>query len=259
MAWKKDNAKSPLAQPEAKADVVLPRSRRGRPPKGTVAAKARYALPKKANSHNTGANSALRRATYKALRAASPVDATKVMERVEAVTPVEDWFSERPTAYNPLIGRAICLVIASSDRGMQDAIDVLRPELERRNLRVPNIGNIYDWRDASPEFSTLLREARNRQGDYLVEQAMRYAKEPLPWMKNTVTFVAGQEIERVVVTTDNVGRSRLIVETIMRRAGQLNPQYRDKHEMDLHGPNPQLEALAAALLNGPAVGGSGDD
>lgn len=251
MAWKKDDKKSPKAQPQAKA---LPASRRGRPPAGTVAAKARFDTPKKGGYHtreSTGGAKAkaIRQAALAAVRESTVVDVPGIMEHVRATTTIRDYLAQPAAGYDEYVGRALCFVIATSDLGMEDALAYLRPEFDADRVNVPSIMTVYRWRKESKEFDTLYRDARLMQSHYLVDCAMRYAKGPLNSEVRRVK-TGPEGIETTVTTTDNVSRSRLIVETIMRRAAQLNPDYREKREEDSDKPNEQLEALVAALKGG---------
>jgi hypothetical protein len=249
MAWKKDDKKSPVAN-------VLPASRKGRPPAGTVAAKARFDKPKKGGyktREGTGGAKAkaIRVAALQAVRDETVVDIPAIMDHVRSTTPVRDYLKQNATEYDPYVGRALCFVIATSDLGLEDAMDYLRPELEADGVRPPHHIVIYKWRKDNPEFDKLFRDARLMQSHYLVDCAMRYAKGPhLGEVRRVKTGPEG--VETTVTTTDNVSRSRLIVETIMRRAAQLNPDYREKREEDSDKPNEELMALVSALNHGPA-------
>jgi hypothetical protein len=253
MAWKKDDKKSPKAQPQAKAAKVLPAGRRGRPPAGTVAAKSRFDKPKKGGYHtreSTGGAKAkaIRQAALAAVREDTVVDVPGIMEHVRATTTIRDYLAQPAAGYDEYVGRALCFVIATSDLGMEDALADLKPEFDADGVNVPSIMTVYRWRKESKEFDTLYRDARLMQSHYLVDCAMRYAKGPLNSEVRRVKsggMLLSDEV--TVTTTDNVSRSRLIVETIMRRAAQLNPDYREKREEDSDKPNEELEALVAAL------------
>jgi hypothetical protein len=253
MAWKKDDKKSPKAQPQAKA---LPASRRGRPPAGTVAAKARFDKPKKGGYHtreSTGGAKAkaIRQAALQDVRDNTVVDVEGVMAHVRATMPIAEYLKETSSEYNPYVGRALCFVIATSDLGLEDAMALVKPELEADGVKVPHHMVVYKWRKEDKDFDTLYRDARLMQSHYLVDCAMRYAKGPLNSEVRKVKSGGALLSDEVTVTyTDNVSRSRLIVETIMRRAAQLNPDYREKREEDSDKPSEQLEALVAALKGG---------
>jgi hypothetical protein len=254
MAWKKDDKKSPKAQPQAKA---LPASRRGRPPVGTVAAKARFDKPKKGGYHtreSTGGAKAkaIRQAALADVRESTVVDVPGIMEHVRATMPIREYLKETASEYNPYVGRALCFVIATSDLGLEDAVALIKPELQADGVKVPHHMVVYKWRKEDKDFDTLYRDARLMQSHYLVDCAMRYAKGPLPAVTTRYQSTGPFGPVTTTTTTDNVSRSRLIVETIMRRAAQLNPDYREKREEDGDKPNEQLEALVAALNQGPA-------
>ena len=248
MAWKKDDKKSPVAN-------VLPAQRRGRPPAGTVAAKTRFDAPKKGGyktREGTGGAKAkaIRVAALAGVRENTVVDVEGVMAHVRATLPIAAYLKETAGEYNPYVGKALCFVIATSDLGLEDAMALVRPELEADGVKVPHHQVVYRWRRENEEFDKLYRDARLMQSHYLVDCAMRYAKGPLE--SKTVRHQDNGPFGPVTTTTttDNVSRSRLIVETIMRRAAQLNPDYREKREQDGDKPNEELLALVTALKEG---------
>ena len=90
---------------------------------------------------------------------------------------------------------------------------------------------IYRWLAEVPEFRENSARARELQGDTIIDTAIRYAKKPLIGTTST-TMAWGEKVK----TGDNVQRSQLIVQTLLKRAGQLAPKkYGDKVEHEHKG------------------------
>ena len=91
-------------------------------------------------------------------------------------------------------------------------------------IATPSVSVIYRWLSEQPDFQQKSARARELQGDTLADLAMKHALNPMIGETRT-TMEWGEQVK----TGDNVQRSQLIVQTLLRRAGQLAPKkYGDK-------------------------------
>lgn len=128
----------------------------------------------------------------------------------------------------------ICERIATSDDGLEDVLDALRIE-RGEHLVTPGLTTIYKWLDENEAFAKQSARARELQSHLLFDRAQKQAREPL---EGTVIrrFDGKDGVEITETTSDNVERSKLLVQTTLRRAGQLNPKkYGDKFQAELTG------------------------
>ena len=103
---------------------------------------------------------------------------------------------------------------------------------------------IYRWREDNEDFRSNSARARDMQAELLHDRAQLAAQTPLVGevVKEVVypaTDDKPERIERTVTVSDNVARSTLIVQTTLKRAGQLAPKkYGDKitHQGDESAP-----------------------
>jgi hypothetical protein len=186
----------------------------------------------------------------KVIRAKEP-DVKAVIDAVDGLgveRPVhEARMPGKRVPYNKAWALMICGIVSTSATGVLAALRLLADE----GVAHLNYNDIFQWQRDVPEFVRLLDEARQRQSDYLQDLAAHVAMTP---MLGTVTKVVSKPdgTETTRIQSDNINRSRLIVDTIMRRSALLNPRWRDKSDGDKDGPNEQLQALIAALES-PAV------
>lgn len=81
----------------------------------------------------------------------------------------------------------------------------------------PKRRTIYDWRDADPAFAAQFARAREAGADVMFEMAQQVADDG---RNDTYTDDEGNE----VVDHDNVQRSKLRVETYLKRAACYSPK-----------------------------------
>jgi hypothetical protein len=136
----------------------------------------------------------------------------------------------------------ICEVIATTYLGMEDVLDKLRES----NPATPSLATVYRWLASSDEFREKSARARELQGDSIIDLALKEAYNSRVGVITTVKE-SGTEIKRA----DNVERSKLIVQTLLKRAGQLAPKkYGDKLDMNLSGKDggPIQAAIAVTFV-----------
>ncbi len=114
----------------------------------------------------------------------------------------------------------ICERIATSDDGLEQVIDEMRLTL---GDRVPGLTTIYRWLEESADFAEKSARARTLQAQLLHDRAQVQAKTPLIGVVRKIER-NGEKETVTETTTDNVERSKLLVQTTLRRAGQLNPK-----------------------------------
>lgn len=125
--------------------------------------------------------------------------------------------------YDPEIGEEICERIAESEDGLETIIEKMRLTF---GDRVPSIRVIYRWLESSEEFRQHSARARTLQADLLHDRAQRYARQALIGVIRKEER-SGADDPKVTVTetrSDNVERAKLLVQTTLKRAGQLNPK-----------------------------------
>lgn len=132
--------------------------------------------------------------------------------------------------FDQQIADDICELIATTDLGLEDVL----AELKKCNPKIPSFSTIYKWMRENESFMQNSARARELQGDTIIDQAIKEARTV---RIHTITRETERGIE--VTTQDNVQRSQLIVQTLMKRAGQLNSKkYSDKvvHQGDSENP-----------------------
>ena len=128
--------------------------------------------------------------------------------------------------YDSEIAEDICELIATTHLGMEDVLDKLRVT----NPSTPSLATVYRWLASSEEFRQKSARARELQGDSIVDLALKEAYASRIGVISTI-----KEWGEEVKTADNVERSKLIVQTLLKRAGQLAPKkYGEKLDLN-HG------------------------
>ena len=131
-----------------------------------------------------------------------------------------------PIPFSQEIADEICERLVESRMGLEHVLDSMRATPEF--AATPGLTTIYKWLAANPQFAEMSARARELSADTYVDAALNEAH----------TSRIG-EIEMVKETkdgtfkeskiADNVERSKLIVQTLLKRAGQLNSKkYGDK-------------------------------
>ena len=122
--------------------------------------------------------------------------------------------------YDAKISAMIWERIAISPIGLDSVLEILANE----GVAVPSRSTWYKWLQTIPEMADNSARAREMQADFLAGLAVKHAMCDREG-KRIKTGPDGKEI----ITSDNVERSKLIYQALMKRAGQLNPKvYGDK-------------------------------
>lgn len=132
----------------------------------------------------------------------------------------------------------ICERIATTELGLEQVLQ----ERKAENLSCVSSTTIYKWLIEYPEFAERSARARKMQAELLHDRAQIVAQTPLIGEITTEKSVniGGEAVpvtERKIA--DNVERSKLIVQTMLKRAGQLDAKkYGDavKHTGEDGGP-----------------------
>ena len=120
--------------------------------------------------------------------------------------------------YDPDLASELCDRWATDIKGLDEILDDLRIE-RGNNLSTPSRRVIYRWLDEIPEFREKSARARKLRADFLSDLRVKYALTPLVGEKTKFT-PKGKETE----IGDNVQRSQLIVQTLSKVIGQLDPK-----------------------------------
>lgn len=119
--------------------------------------------------------------------------------------------------------------------GLEYVLDSMRADPEWEGT--PGLTTAYRWMASNPAFAETSARARELSADTYVDAALQEAHISRVGVITTVKQgktdgTTGTE-ER---TSDNVERSKLIVQTLLKRAGQLNPKkYGDKLDLNHSG------------------------
>lgn len=139
----------------------------------------------------------------------------------------------RPTLpFNQKIADEICERLVSSRMGLEYVLDSMRADPEWEGT--PGLTTVYRWMAANPTFAETSARARELSADTYVDAALQEAHSARLGVITTVKPGKTPDTTEVEQrTSDNVERSKLIVQTLLKRAGQLNPKkYGDKVELD---------------------------
>ncbi len=129
-----------------------------------------------------------------------------------------------PIPYIPEIGEEICERLVSSRMGLEWVLDSMRPEFPA----TPSLSTVYKWMAANEEFAESSARARILSADTYVDAAIQEAHSSRVGTIETTRGTKDGTFNESKIA-DNVERSKLIVQTLLKRAGQLNPKkYGDK-------------------------------
>jgi len=121
--------------------------------------------------------------------------------------------------FDPELAQSICESLATSEQGLEDVLDELR--VIRGKQITPGLTTIYKWLEENPEFAESSARARRFQAQLLHDRAQKVAREAMIGrIEKTVVSEKGSESQ--VTIADNVERSKLLVQTLLKRAGQLD-------------------------------------
>lgn len=137
------------------------------------------------------------------------------------------------STYDQTIADRICELIATTEHGLMTVLDLVRDEF---GDATPCKMTVWNWEKQYPEFREQMKEARDMQAQLLHDEAQKVARNPLMGIiEKTVVKPDGREIH--TTCNDNVERSKLLVQTLLKRAGQLAPsKYGDKVQAEISGP-----------------------
>ena len=121
--------------------------------------------------------------------------------------------------------------IATTELGLEQVL------AERKSAELPIVSSttIYKWLSENNKLAEYSARARKWQAELLHDRAQMAAQQPLIGkIEKTVETEKG--IETTVTVSDNVERSKLIVQTMLKRAGQLDSKkYGDKIQAEHSG------------------------
>ena len=136
-----------------------------------------------------------------------------------------------PTPYDPELAEELCDRWSTEIKGMDEILDDLRIE-RGSELKTPSRKVIFRWLEEVPEFRDMSARARKLRAEFLSDLRVKYALTPLIGEK---TKIGPKGEEREI--GDNVSRSQLIVQTLSKVIGQLDPKvYGDKVQTEVSGP-----------------------
>jgi len=144
--------------------------------------------------------------------------------------------SRTPLPFDEELAEEICDRIATSDLGLEDILSQLAEERLQQQKTTPCLRTIYRWLESNESFSQRSARARTLQAQLLHDRAQRYAREAL--IGTIERTEDGPDGKKTTVTrSDNVERSKLLVQTTLRRAGQLDPKkYGERITAEHTGP-----------------------
>ena len=116
----------------------------------------------------------------------------------------------------------VCLGLSGSDSSLSEVLIDLDSIICERTF--------YEWCSSNPKFAQKSARAREMQGFYLADKALVESRTCRLGQTSKQT-PKGEEL----TVGDNVERSKLIVQTYFKRAGQLNKALRDKADVELSG------------------------
>jgi len=134
-----------------------------------------------------------------------------------------------PFQFDQAIADRICELLATTSKGLAAILEYLTDNKEFD--KVPSTATVYKWLESTPSFAESSARARLLQADTLADLAMKVAETPI-----VGTTTQDMEWGVSTKTSDNVQRSQLIVQTILKRIGQLNnKKYGEKLDMNVTG------------------------
>lgn len=142
-----------------------------------------------------------------------------------------------PTPYDPELAEELFDRWATDIKGIDEILDDLR--IERGvDLTTPSRRVIYRWLEEIPEFRERSARARRLRAEFLSDLRVKYALTPLIGEKTKLT-PKGQETE----IGDNVQRSQLIVQTLSKVIGQLDPKVYGERIQHAGDPEQPVEVV----------------
>lgn len=130
--------------------------------------------------------------------------------------------ARHPFPYDPVLAEELFERWSTEIKGLDEILDDLRIERGSENP-TPSRRVIYRWLEEIPEFRERSARARRLRAEFLSDLRVGYALKPLTGEKRKLKTVKG-EIEEETEIGDNVQRSQLIVQTLSKVIGQLDPK-----------------------------------
>jgi IS30 family transposase len=150
----------------------------------------------------------------------------------------------RPSEYDQELADYICERLATTELGLEQVLQ------ERRDQGKSSVSatTIYNWLNQFPNFLEKSARARKMQAELLHDRAQIVAQTALIGKVETVKETKDGTFAESRVA-DNVERSKLIVQTMLKRAGQLDSKrYGDRTVLagDPDAPLVLADAIAKA-------------
>ena len=137
----------------------------------------------------------------------------------------------RPSKYSRELAARICERISTTELGLEQVL----AEIREQDGEAPTSTSVYRWLEKHQSFREQSARARRMQAELLHDRAQIAAQQPL--IGKIVT--EGGKDGTITKTCDNVERSKLIVQTLLKRAGQLDPKkYGEKTQLTGDGGGP---------------------
>ena len=143
-----------------------------------------------------------------------------------------------PTPYDPELAEELFERWATQIKGLDEILDDLRIE-RGKDLSTPSRRVIYRWLDEVPEFRERSARARRLRAEFLSDLRVQYALKPLLGEKRKIKSTGEDETE----IGDNVQRSQLIVQTLSKVIGQLDPKVYGEKITHAGDPEQPLEVV----------------
>lgn len=147
-----------------------------------------------------------------------------------------------PIPFDGALAEFICERLATTDLGLEQILD------ERRQAKKSCVSSttIWRWREEFEDFRNQFARARLMQAELLHDKAQEVASKALIGKIDTVKETKDGTFAESRVS-DNVERSKLIVQTLLKRAGQLDSKkYGDKLDLN-HGGEVAIKRVVADL------------
>jgi hypothetical protein len=148
-----------------------------------------------------------------------------------------------PTPYDPELAEELFERWATQIKGLDEILDDLRIE-RGADLSTPSRRVIYRWMDEIPEFREKSARARRLRAEFLSDLRVQYALTPLLGEKRRIT-PKGEETE----IGDNVSRSQLIVQTLSKVIGQLDPKVYGERVTHAGDPDAPVQFVTRSILD----------
>jgi hypothetical protein len=134
-----------------------------------------------------------------------------------------------PTPYDPELAEELCERWSTDIKGLDEILDDLRIE-RGSGVSTPSRRVIYRWLDEVQEFRDKSARARRLRAEFLSDLRVKYALTPMLGEKRKIK--GGEEETEI---GDNVQRSQLIVQTLSKVIGQLDPKvYGERVQQDVN-------------------------